>query len=139
VSFQSEEYLGRIRKSAAGLVFPTLALFLAAAVASYFSNITTDQWVYYTILILCAVFAVAFWLIPVISHLSFYLDLTTTKITIRRGLFGGKSVDLAWNEIREITFAKGRKLVLQPNTGEAIELESLPKAKKLASTLRAHL
>jgi len=139
VSFQSEEYLGRIRKSSAALVFPTLALFLAAAVASYFTNVTTEQWLYYTILILSGLFALAFWLVPVIRHLSFYLDITTSRITIRRGIFGGKSVDLAWSEIREITFAKGRKLVLQPHTGEAIELESLPQAKKLAATLRAHL
>jgi len=139
VSFQSEEYLGRIRKSATGLVFPTLALFLTAAVASYFSNVTTEQWLYYTILILCGLFAVAFWLVPVIRHLSFYIDVTSSRLTIRRGIFGGGSVDLAWSDIREITFAKGRKVVLQPHTGETIELESLPQPKKLAATLRAHI
>jgi len=131
--------MGRIRKSALSLVFPMLALFLAAAVASYFSNITTEQWVYYTILILCGLFALAFWLVPTIRHLSFYVDLTTSRITIRQGLFGGKTVDLAWAEIREITFAKGRKVVLQPSAGEPIELEGLPQPKKLAATLRAHL
>ena len=139
MSFQSEEYVGRIRKSALSLVFPMLALFLAAAVASYFSNITTEQWVYYTILIFCGLFALAFWLVPTIRHLSFYVDLTTSRITIRQGLFGGKTVDLAWAEIREITFAKGRKVVLQPAAGEPIELEGLPQPKKLAATLRAHL
>jgi membrane protein YdbS with pleckstrin-like domain len=139
VSFQSEEYLGRIRKSALSLVFPMAALFLAAAVASYFSNITVDLWLYYTILIACGLFALVFWLVPTIRHLSFYLDLTTSRVTIRQGLFGGKSVVLAWAEIREITFAKGRKVVLQPRTGEPIELEGLPQPKKLAATLRAHL
>lgn len=139
MSFQSEEYLGRIRKSAMSLVFPMAALFLAAAVASYFSNITVEQWLYYTILILCGLFALAFWLVPSIRHLSFYLDITTSRLTIRRGLFGGKSVDLAWAEIREITFAKGRKVVLQPQVGEPIELEGLPQPKKLAASLRAHL
>ena len=139
MSFQSEEYVGRVRKSAASLIFPTLALFLAAAIASYFSNVTTEQWLYYTILIAAGVVAFIFWLIPVIRHLSFYIDITTTRITIRRGLFGGQTVDLAWSEISEITFAKGRKVILQPRGGEAIELVGLPGPKKLAATLRNYL
>lgn len=139
MSFQSEEYIGRIRKSATSLVFPTLALFIAAAVASYFSNITIDQWLYYTILVTCAVVGVILWLVPIIRHLSFYLDVTNSRITIRRGLFGGKSIDIPWSDISEISFAKGRKLVVQPRIGEPIELLGLPKAKKLAATLRNYL
>jgi hypothetical protein len=139
VSFKSEEYIGRIRKSAMSLVFPMSALFLAAAVASYISNITVEQWLYYTILTLCGLFAAAFWLAPIIRHLSFYLDITSTRLTIRQGLFGGKSVDLAWAEIREITFAKGRKVVIQPQVGEPIELEGLAQPKKLAVSLRNYL
>lgn len=139
MSFQSEEYIGRIRQSAFGLVFPTLALFVAAAVASYFSNITVEQWLYYTILIACGVVAILFWLVPVIKHLSFYLDITSSRITIRRGIFGGQTLDLAWTDVREITFAKGGKVVLQPRDGEAIELAGLPKPKKLATTLRTYL
>ena len=121
------------------LTMPTLALFLSAAVASYFGNVTTDEWLYYTVLITCGVAAVILWLIPVLRHLSFYLDITNARITIRRGLFGGKTVDLAWPEISEITFAKGRKVVIQPRSGETIELEGLPQPKKLAATLRAYL
>lgn len=121
------------------MVFPTLVLFICAAVASYVSNITMDQWLYYTVLVTCGVVAVILWLVPVIRHLSFYLDLTNSRITIRRGLFGGQTIDLAWSEISEITFAKGRKVVLQPRAGEAIELEGLPQPKKLAATLRAYL
>jgi hypothetical protein len=139
VSFQSEEYVGRIRKSATSLVLPTLALFLSAAVASYFSNITIDQWLYYTILVTCGVVAIISWLVPIIRHLSFYIDVTNSRVTIRRGLLGGQTFDLSWSEISEITFAKGRKLVIQPRAGEAIELVALPQAKKLAATLRNYL
>lgn len=139
MSFQSEEYVGRIRYSAFGLTFPILALFISAAAASYASNITMELWIYNTVLIMSGLFALAFWLVPTIRHLSFYLDITTSRITIRRGLFGGKSIDLAWAEIREITFAKGRKVVLQPHSGEAIELAGLAQPKKLAATLRAYL
>lgn len=139
MSFQSEEYVGRIRKSALSLVVPTIALFAAAAVASYFANVTTDAWLYSTILVTCGVVAIIAWLVPVIKHLSFYLDLTTSRITIRRGIFGGRSVDLAWSDIAEVVYAKGRKVVVQPRAGEAIELEGLPKPKKLAATLRAYL
>ena len=121
------------------LVIPTVALFVSAAVASYFGNVTTDQWLSSTILVTCGVVAVISWLVPVIRHLSFYLDLTSSRITIRRGLFGGQTIDLAWSEISEITFAKGRKVVIQPRVGEAVELEGLPQPKKLAATLRAYL
>lgn len=138
MSFQSEEYVGRLRKSAMSLVMPTLALFLCAAVASYFTNIVIDQFWYFVILCVCALFAVIFWLVPVIRHLSFYLDLTTTRVTIRRGLFGGQSVDMAWSEIAEISYQKGRKIVLQPKAGEPVELIGLPQPKKLAATLREY-
>ena len=121
------------------LVIPTIALFVSAAVASYFGNVTTEQWLYYTVLASCGVVALILWLVPVIRHLSFYLDLTNARITIRRGIFGGQTIDLAWTEIAEITFAKGRKVVIQPRAGEAIELEGLPQPKKLAATLRAYL
>ena len=121
------------------LVIPTIALFISAAVASYFGNVTTDQWLYYTVLVTCGVVAVILWLVPVLRHLSFYLDITNVRISIRRGLFGGQTVDLAWSDIAEITFAKGRKVVIQPRNGEAIELEGLPQPKKLAATLRAYL
>jgi membrane protein YdbS with pleckstrin-like domain len=139
VSFQSEEYVGRVRKSAASLIIPTFALFVAAAVSSYFSNVATEQWVYYAILIACGLVAVLFWLVPVIRHLSFYLDITTSRITIRRGIFGGKTLDISWNQISEITFAKGRKVVIQQREGEAVELDGLPGPKKLATTLRSYL
>ena len=121
------------------LVIPSIALFISAAVASYFGNVTTDQWLYYTVLVTCGVVAVILWLVPVLRHLSFYLDITNARITIRRGLFGGQTVDLAWSDIAEITFAKGRKVVIQPRNGEAIELEGLPQPKKLTATLRAYL
>lgn len=139
MSFQAEEYNGRIRYSATSLVIPFAVLFMAAALASYFSNITIEQWAYFTILTACAVAAIIFWLIPIVRHLSFYIDITTSRITIRRGLFGGQTIDLAWSDISEITFAKGRKLVIQPRSGEAIELHRLPQPKKLAATLRSHL
>ena len=139
MSFQSEEYIGRLRKSAGSLVLPTLALFLAASVSSYFSNVTTDQWVYFSILIACGLVAILFWLVPVIRHLSFYVDVTTSRITIRRGIFGGQTLDLSWSQISEITYAKGRKILLQQRDGEAIELIGLPKPKKLAATLRNYL
>ncbi|MFM6977896.1 MAG: hypothetical protein ACKOWR_04205 [Micrococcales bacterium] len=139
MSFQAEEYLGRLRKSAVSLFLPTLVLFVSAAVASYVSNIAMEQWVYFTVLTICGLAAALLWLVPVIRHLSFYVDLTNARVTIRRGLFGGQTIDLAWGEISEITFAKGRKIVIQPRSGEAIELDGMPQPKKLAATLRAHL
>lgn len=139
MSFQSEEYIGRLRKSAGSLFLPTSALFLAAAVSSYFSNVTTDQWVYFSILIACGLVAILFWLVPVIRHLSFYVDVTTSRVTIRRGIFGGQTLDLSWSQISEITYAKGRKILIQQRDGEAIELIGLPKPKKLAATLRNYL
>jgi hypothetical protein len=108
-------------------------------VSSYFSNVTTDQWVYFSILIACGLVAILFWLVPVIRHLSFFVDVTTSRITIRRGIFGGQTLDLSWSQISEITYAKGRKILLQQRDGEAIELIGLPKPKKLAATLRNYL
>jgi hypothetical protein len=50
-----------------------------------------------------------------------------------------QTLDLSWSQISEITYAKGRKILLQQRDGEAIELIGLPKPKKLAATLRNYL
>lgn len=115
-------------------MLPSLALFAAAACFSYFSNIKAEQWLQLTVWILCGIVAFFFWLIPVIRHLSFYLDVSTSRLIIRQGLFGGKSIEVSFANLISAASERGGKLVLQIQGQEPVELK-VPGRKKLAETI----
>ena len=137
MTFIEEQSLGRIRKSVWQLVLPTLMLFIAAGIAGYVTNLTMEVWVKNTWLIVSAVVAVVFWLAPIIGHLSFYIDLTTSRVIVRRGLFGGNSFESSLIDLANVSVAKGRKFVIQQRGAEPIEISGLPRPKKLAATIRS--
>ena len=131
-----EIYLGRIRHSLTTLAIPFGLLLLAAAIVSYFANKRFEVWqlnIAYSVALAIAVFG---WLIPVIRHLSFYLDLTSTHLVIRQGLFGGKTVELAWSEITSIEQRRSTIVIASLKLNGPLELTRIPGAKALAATMR---
>ena len=137
MSFTSEEYLGRIRHSVVGLTIPFAALFLAAGVVSYFANQRLEVWQLNIAYGVALFIAVLFWLVPVIRHLSFYLDVTTTRLIIRRGLFGGKTVEIKIAEITAIEQRRGKVRIAANGLIDPIELSALPKARAFVAQLRS--
>jgi membrane protein YdbS with pleckstrin-like domain len=137
VAFQEEQLIARIRRSWFTLTFALLALFLAAAILSYVSNRVVDQWVLYSAYIVSALLALFFWLIPTIRHLNFYVELTTSRLIVRDGLFGQKTTEVSIAEINSVDLGRSRKLTLGRRNGEPLVLERLPKAKLIAEELRS--
>jgi membrane protein YdbS with pleckstrin-like domain len=137
VAFQEEQLIARIRRSWFTLTFALLALFLAAAILSYVSNRVVDQWVLYSAYVVSAVLALFFWLIPTIRHLNFYVELTTSRLIVRDGLFGQKTTEISIAEINSVDLGRGRKLTLGRRNGEPVVLERMPKAKLIAEELRS--
>lgn len=131
-----ESYLGRVRHRASSLIGPLLALFLAAGIVSYFANKRFEVWQLNIAYSVALLIAIILWLIPTIRHLSFYVDLTSTRIVIRRGLFGGQTVELAWGEITSIE-QRGSKITLNSlKLNGPLELNRMPRAKALAALMR---
>lgn len=135
MAFQEEQLIARVRRSWFTLTFALLALFLAAAILSYVSNRVVDQWVLYSAYVASALLALFFWLIPTIRHLNFYVELTTSRLIVRDGLFGQKTTEVAIAEINSVDLGRGRKLTLGRKNGETLVLERMPKAKLIAEEL----
>lgn len=137
MAFQEEQIVARIRRSWFTLTFALIALFLAAAILSYVSNRVVEQWVLYAAYLVSAVLALFFWLIPTIRHLNFYVEITTSRLIVRDGIFGQKTTEVAIAEINSVDLGRGRKLTLGRRNGEPLVLESMPKAKLIAEELRS--
>jgi membrane protein YdbS with pleckstrin-like domain len=137
VAFQEEQIIARIRRSWFTLTFALFALFLSAAILSYVSNRVVDQWILYSAYVVSAGLAIFFWLIPTIRHLNFYVELTTSRLIVRDGIFGQKTTEVAIAEINSVELGRGRKLTLGRRNGEPLVLERMPKAKLIAEELRA--
>lgn len=137
MAFQEEQIIARIRRSWFGLTFALLSLFLAAAILSYVSNRVLDDWLVYAAYAIASVLAVVFWLVPTIRHLNFYVELTTSRLIVRDGIFGQKTTELALADITSVELGRGRTIKLGRASGEPVVLERLPKAKLLATELRS--
>ena len=137
MSFSSEEYLGRIRQHVVGLVLPFAALFVAAGIVSYFANQRLEVWQLNIAYSIALVIAIAFWLVPVIKHLAFYIDVTTTRLIIRRGLFGGKTVEIKLSDITAIEQRRSRVLIAANGLIDPIELSALPRPRAFVAQLRS--
>lgn len=132
MSFQSEINLARIRKSAAGLVFPVFFLFIAAAILAFFTSRKLETWQLYALEIVVALIAFFLWLVPVIRHLSFYVDLTSSRLIKRDGLFNGKGREVSFANVRAVEVGRGRTITLTIADADALVLSGIPKAKSLA-------
>jgi membrane protein YdbS with pleckstrin-like domain len=137
VAFQEEQIVARIRRSWFTLTFALIALFLAAAILSYVSNRIVEQWVLYAAYFVSAALALFFWLIPTIRHLNFYVEITTSRLIVRDGIFGQKTTEVAIAEINSVDLGRGRKLTLGRRNGEPLVFERMPKAKLIAEELRS--
>jgi membrane protein YdbS with pleckstrin-like domain len=137
VAFQEEQIIARIRRSWFTLTFAFLALFLAAAILSYVSNRAVEPWILYSAYAGCAVLALVFWLVPTVRHLNFYVELTTSRLIVRDGIFGQKTTELAIADIVSVELGRGRTIKIGRKSAEAVVLERMPKAKLLSSELRS--
>jgi membrane protein YdbS with pleckstrin-like domain len=137
VAFQEEQLIARIRRSWWRLIFPLLALFVAAAIFSYVNNRSVEQWALYLAYSIAGVLAVLFWLIPSIRHLSFYVELTSSRLVIRDGIFGQKTIELALADVTSIELGRGRKIAIGRRDAESLVLEGIPATKTFVAELRS--
>ena len=137
MAFQEEQLIARIRRSWWRLIFPLLALFVAAAIFSYVNNRSVEQWALYLPYSIAGVLAVLFWLIPSIRHLSFYVELTSSRLVIRDGIFGQKTIELALADVTSIELGRGRKITIGRRDAEPLVLEGIPATKTFVAELRS--
>ncbi len=137
MAFQEEQVIARIRRSWWSLLLPLLSLFLAGAILSYVSNRVLEPWLVYVAYAVAGVLAFFFWLMPTIRHLNFYVELTTSRLIVRDGIFAQKTAEISLAEVAGIELLRGRSLAVNRRSGERAVFTRVPKCKWLAAEIRA--
>ena len=114
-----------------------LSLFVAAAIYSYVNNRVVEQWLIYVAYSIAAVLAFFFWLIPLVRHLNFYVELTSSRLTVRDGIFAQKTVEVSLSDVTSVEVGRGRVISVSRREGEPITVKPVASSKTFVSELRA--
>ena len=136
MSFESEQLLLRLRRSGGRMFFPTLALaaicFAYVAMLGHF----TENWQWYTAWGVGGVALLVFWLIPLIRHLTAWVDITTSRLVWRQGVFGQNHQELSLHELELVELLRGSGIRVRSKSGEEILLKGFARSRKLAQAIR---
>ena len=134
----SEYRLAKFRPRSIGLALPTLSLAAAAALSGYFLDRELVEWQSYLSYGAVAVLAV-FWLIPTLRFLAEGVELTSTRLLVRRGITGRVKSDIPYYQIRSVELGRatlaGRRVILHLSNQEPLVLPSLARPKQFARVL----
>jgi phosphotransferase system HPr-like phosphotransfer protein len=73
-----------------------------------------------------------FWFIPMINYLSTFLEVTTTRVVYRKGLFGQQRREVSISSIQNVELTKGRSITITAEGQEPLVLTGIPKHKLVA-------
>jgi membrane protein YdbS with pleckstrin-like domain len=135
VSFQAEQKLVRLRPRASRLLLPTLVLGLVAGALAFFENRTLESWQSIAINVVAAATVVFAYLVPLVRQLVAWVEVSTTRLVWRDGLFGQRRREVSWHEVSAVEFLRGRITVFIHGQ-EPLVLVGLPKAKQLAREMQ---
>jgi len=139
VSFQQELDLARIRQSFRVLWLAQVVLFVVVFGLSFVSGRVLDDWLSITINSAAGVLVALFWLLPSIRYATTFVDITSTRIISRGGLFARVRRELSWSQVTGIEFSRTKGIVILAGEDAPLILTRMPRAKALAEELRATL
>jgi membrane protein YdbS with pleckstrin-like domain len=139
VTFQQEFVLARIRRRSSVLLLPHLALFLSVFTLSFFSGKVFENWITISVNVAVGLVAFLFWVIPSWRYATEFLEVTTTRLIQRGGLFGRVRREVSHSQVIGIEHSRSRGLVLNILDAEPLVLTKMPKPKQLAEELRRAL
>lgn len=132
MSFLAEEKIARLRPRAGKLFLPMLALFAVAFALSFFAGRLPEQWQTITLYSICGAVAFLFWFLPLVAFLTTYLEVTTTRVIYRKGLFGQHRRELSIAAITGVELTKGQTITIESEGQEPLVLASIPRRKMVA-------
>lgn len=139
MSFQQELDLARIRQSLRVLWLAQVVLFAVVFGLSFMSGRVLDQWLSITINAVAGVLVFVFWLLPSIRYANTFVDITSTRIISRGGLFARVRRELSWSQVTGIEYSRTKGIVILAGEEPPLILTRMPRAKALAEELRATL
>ena len=135
MNFIAEQRLARLRPRASKLFLPTMALFLAVFLLSFFSGRLSEQWQNIALWVTTGAIALILWLIPLLRYLSSYTEITNVRVLSRSGLMGQHRYEARLSTISRVELTRGRTVTLHLNGEEPLVLSGLPKHKMVAAEI----
>ncbi len=116
-----------------------LVLFAVVFGLSFMSGRVLDEWLSITINAAAGVLIAFFWLLPIIRYATTFVDITSTRIISRGGLFARVRRELSWSQVAGIEYSRTKGIVILAGDEPPLILTRMPRAKALAEELRATL
>jgi len=138
MSFLAEQRIVRLHPRMGRLFFANLILFLCCAAVSFFSiklaaqPASETQWQIILLWTIAGAIAFFFWFLPLLRWMTTFLEVTTTRIIYRSGLFGQRRREVSLSQIQDVELTKGRSITVLVNGAEPLVLTGIPKHKAVA-------
>ncbi|WP_296632749.1 PH domain-containing protein [Rhodoluna sp.] len=132
MSFLADTRIAKLRPRLSQMFWPNVALFFAVFVVSFFAGRFTEQWQNLVVWISCGTFAFLFWFLPLIRYATTYLEITTTRVVSRSGLFGQHRQEIKIADISRVELAKRRAFTIEVNGQEPLVITGIPNHKTVA-------
>jgi hypothetical protein len=137
MNFIAEQRLARLRPRVSKLFLPTLALFVAAFLLSFFSGRLSEQWQNIALWVVSGGIALILWLVPLLRYLSNYTEITNLHVRSRSGLMGQHRDEARLSQVNRVELTSGRTITLHLNGEEPLVLTGVPKHKMVAAEIEA--
>lgn len=137
MSFQAEQHLARIRPSRGRLILPHLGLFLASALVGFYAGRLPEQWQNILVWSIAGLLALVLWLIPLITYLTHWSTITTSRISTRAGLFGQRHREVSLSKIVGAQAGPKGTVMLSIQGEEPFVLSKVPRPRTLANHINA--
>jgi hypothetical protein len=141
VEFKSEQVIFRLRPKASKMFLPSLVLF-AVSFGLVFSSDMVLPFDFEIALIAGAIVVFLFWLIPLLSYLFSFLELTDSKISYRFGLLGFRKRQLQLAEVSLIELQKAgsfgsKQILISSSEGGQLLIRGYARGKYLAAEIES--
>jgi hypothetical protein len=137
MNFQAEHLLARLRPAGIRLFWPFFALFFAALLLGFYNGRLVEQWQNILVWSISGAFAVFGWLVPLISHLTHFTDVSTSRISSRSGFLGQRYREVSLARVSGAQVGAKRTVVLTIQGEEPMVLERVSKPKSVAAEINA--
>lgn len=137
MNFQPEHLLARLRPPGARLVGPFFALFFAAALLGFYSGRLSEQWQNILVWSIAGAVAMFGWLVPMIGHFTRWVDVSSSRISSRSGLFGQHHREVSLSRVSAAQVGPKRTVLLSIQGEEPMVLERISRPKFVAAEINS--
>ena len=135
MSFEAEVLIVRLRKHGAVLILPTLALGIAAFLATFMTGKFSEQWQNIVLYSVCGAIAFLGFVVPWLRWITAWTDITSTRVVQRSGLFGQNFRAVSMLSIEKVELGARRMIQLYVSGGKSMEIEWVANARTVASEI----